>query len=248
MRTAWVCILMLMLLRPSPAESSSRSHKQHKRRAHTHLVHTVFLGPWHSVPYSPNPDASTPSQSRLRVRALVVDGRIADWTTGPVHLITPTSYTVRQAVRINNSLPSDPHQHWIWQLGSWLAIHRLTGHVAVLHLPGYDPRVSNVAWFRDLAAYCGLRGVVKPRLTLLVARIGTRVALVSNKITPWNPARNPALLSTPACAPVTWKLNPLRVRFQPSVGKPYIYRFVDNTPILMHPVPATPATSDVPIP
>lgn len=247
MRMAWLFILLLMLPQPSPAASTKRSHKK-SSRAHTHRTHTIFLGSWHTVPYSPDPDSAAPTQSQLRVRALVVDGRIVDWTTGESHVITETSYTVRQALRVNNALPTAKQEHWIWQRGAWLSVDRLTGHVAILHLPGFDPRVSRVAWFRDLAAYCGLRGVKTPQLAALVARIDVRKALVSTKLGPWNPEQNPTLLTTPACAPVTWQLDPVRVTFQPTVGKPLTYSIVDGTPILTQPESTTASASSVPIP
>lgn len=248
MRTAWLCILLLMLPQPSPAASKRRSHKK-TIRAHHHLVHTVFLGPWHTVPWSPDPDAAHPAHSQLRVRALVVDGRIADWTTSTIHQITESSYTVRQALRVNDSLPNAKHEHWVWQRGPWLSVDRLTGHVAILHLPGFDPRVSQVIWFRDLAAYCGIRGTAKPQLTALVARIAVRKALVSTRLSPWNPAQNPTLLTTPACATATWQLDPLRVSFQPTLGKPLTYSLVDDTPVLLQQPTSTAASEHlIPIP
>lgn len=249
MRTAWLCILLLMVPQPSPAGLTRRSHKK-TTRAHHHLVHTVFLAPWHTVPYSPDPDAAAPTQSHLRVRALVVDGRIVDWTSGPTHQVTRTTYTVRQAIRVNDALPTAKHDHWIWQLGAWLSVQRITGHVAVLHLPGFDPRVSQIVWFRDLAAYCGIRGGSKPQLTALVARLAVRKAIIATKISPWNPAQDPALLTTPACAPATWQLDPLRVSFQPTVGKPLAYSLIDGTPVrIQQPTPAAPgASTSIPIP
>lgn len=248
MRTAWLCILLLMLPQPSPAASTRRSHKK-SRRVHHHLVHTVFLAPWHTVPYSPDPDAASPTQSHLRVRALVIDGRIVDWTSGPIHPVTETTYTVRQALRVNDSLPTAKHDHWIWQLGAWLSVDRVKAHVATLHLPGFDSRVSHVVWFRDLAAYCGIRGIKKLQLTALVARLAVRKAILSTRLSPWNPAQNPTLLTTPACAPATWQLDPLRVSFQPTVGNPLTYSLIDGTPILIsHPTPTTASTTAIPIP
>jgi hypothetical protein len=44
----------------------------------------------------------------------------------------------------------------VWQRGPWLLVDRVTGHVVVLKLPDYDPSVSQVSWFRDYAAYCGI--------------------------------------------------------------------------------------------
>ncbi len=249
MRTVWLCILLLLIPQPSPAASKGRSHKK-APRAHHYVIHTVFLGPWHTVPFSPDPDAANPAHSQLKVRALVIDGRIADWTTGPIHLVTESSYTVRQALRVNDALPTAKTEHWIWQLGPWLSVDRIKGHVALLHLPGYDPRVSHVVWFRDLAAYCGIRGGSRPELTALVARLTVRKALLSAKIGPWNPAKKPSLLTTPACALATWQLDPLRVSFQPTVGNLLTYSLADDTPILIpQPSPQnTAAAQSIPIP
>ena len=38
---------------------------------------------------------------------------------------------------------------------------RVTGHVSPLKLPDYDPGVSQVSWFRDYAAYCGVTATGK---------------------------------------------------------------------------------------
>lgn len=45
---------------------------------------------------------------------------------------------------------------WVWQRGPWLLIDRVSDKVTALRLPDYDPTVSDVVWFRDYAAYCGL--------------------------------------------------------------------------------------------
>jgi hypothetical protein len=63
-------------------------------------------------------------------------------------------------MRLNDALPGDtksePQGHWVWQRGPWLIVDRATGHVVALKLPNYDPGVSQVSWFRDYGAYCGV--------------------------------------------------------------------------------------------
>ncbi len=63
---------------------------------------------------------------------------------------------MRRAVRLNNSLPSERQERWVWQRGPWLLVDRITGRITALKLSGYDPEVSRVEWFRDYAACCGV--------------------------------------------------------------------------------------------
>lgn len=117
----------------------------------------MALGAVRTVPYSVegDPAGARPDETKLRVRPLVVDGKVKDWTTGDVHEVTERSFTVRRAIRLNDALPTDKGEHWVWQRGPWVLIDRASGKITALRLPEYDPAVSDVIWFRDLAAYCG---------------------------------------------------------------------------------------------
>ena len=141
-------VLLLFLIWLIPLSSSLAATK----------VHTVFLGSGKNVPYSTigDPAGALPTEKQLRVRPLMVDDKVKEWTTGDLHPITDRTFVVRRAIRLNDSLPGDKTEHWIWQRGPWLMIDRIKGTVTALHLPDYDPAVSNVIWFRDYAAYCGL--------------------------------------------------------------------------------------------
>ena len=68
----------------------------------------------------------------------------------------------------------------IWQRGPWLLIDRVSGKVTALRLPDYDPAVSEVSWFRDYAAYCGLNSTGHG-LYAVVAQIATRKPVLSKK-------------------------------------------------------------------
>jgi hypothetical protein len=120
-------------------------------------THAVTLGPYRRVAYTP-PEATPTNKSEeemtLRVRPLFVDNVQKEWTVGEIHDVTDRSFVVRRALRINDSLPEE-QPRWTWQPGPWLMIDRITGHVTALHLPDFDPQVSQIAWFRDYAAYCG---------------------------------------------------------------------------------------------
>src|SRR5277367_3510855 len=71
--------------------------------------HQVSLGPLKQVPYSKagDPAGAGPTETTLKIRALVLDGREIDRTTGDEHDITDRSFVVRRALRINDSLPGE---------------------------------------------------------------------------------------------------------------------------------------------
>ena len=198
--------------------------------------HTVGLGAGRRVPYSIKTDpagamveeATTAEEKTLRVRPLVVDDKVKEWTTGEPHDVTDRSFVVRRALRLNDALPGDKAEHWIWQRGPWLMIDRTTGHILALKLPDYDPAVSNVIWFRDYAAYCGLTSGGK-QLYAVVAQVGSRKPILSRKLEPWSPGENTA----PACARAAWQRDPLRVTFQPSGAEPISFDLVGLSAVLV---------------
>src|SRR6201994_3635212 len=170
--------------------------------------HMVGLGAVRRMPYSikTDPAGALPDEKELRVRPLVVDEKVKEWTTGEAHDITDRSFVVRRALRLNDALPGDKAEHWIWQRGPWLLVDRVKGSVTALHLPDYDPAVSNVVWFRDYAAYCGLTASGK-QLYAVVAQIAARKPVIAKKISPWSPGEN----QLPACAAAAWQREPLQV-------------------------------------
>jgi hypothetical protein len=186
-------------------------------------VHTVSLGAVKHVPYSTatDPSGAFHAETELRVRALIIDGKSRDWTAGEMHIITDRSFTIRRAIRLNDALPGDKGEHWIWQRGPWLLIDRTTGHYTALKLPEYDPAVSLVIWYRDYAAYCGLSSSGK-QLYAVVAQLGARKPVLSKKLGPWQPHANaPSDVATLACAAAAWQREPLRITFQ-HTGDPSI--------------------------
>jgi hypothetical protein len=193
-------------------------------------VHTVFLGSGKNVPYSAigDPAGALPEEKQLKVRPLLIDGKVKEWTNGESHSITDRSFVVRRALRLNDSLPGDKAEHWIWQRGPWLMIDRVKGSVTALHLPDYDPAVSSVVWFRDYAAYCGLTASGK-QLYAVVAQIAARKPVLAKKLLPWSPGEN----QPPACAAATWQRDPLRVTFQPSGASATSYDLVGLSAVLV---------------
>ena len=179
-------------------------------------VHTVAVGAWRRVPYTP-PSATTPDT--LRVRPLVIDGQVRDWTTGEIHEVTGRTFVARRAVKLNDALPDEAGAHWLWVLGPWLLVDRATAHVSVLRLPDFDPAVSQVVWFRDYAAYCGVNSTPS-HLYAVVTQLGVRRPLVAKPLTKWTVDDHP----TPACGPATWQRQPLQVVFHPANSAAVSYR------------------------
>jgi hypothetical protein len=180
-------------------------------------VHTVTLGAVKRVPYTPpeaTPDNKSEEATTLRVRGLFVDDRQKEWTVGEMHEVTDRSFVIRRALRINDALPSEAAR-WTWQPGPWLQVDRVTGHILALHLPAYDPDISNVMWFRDYAAYCGVATTGKGGLVAVVAELGSRKAVVQKVIGPW-PMANPP---HPVCAAAKWQRTPMRVTFDLTEGE-----------------------------
>ena len=161
--------------------------------------HQVVLGAVKQMPYSKagDPAGAGPEETMLKTRALLVDGRVSEWTTGEPHDVTDRSFVVRRALRINDSLPADKpgSGHWVWQRGPWLLVDRVSGRATALKLPDYDPGVSQVAWFRDYAAYCGVTATGKS-LYAVVAQIGVRKPVLAKKLSPYDIEDHPS----PACA------------------------------------------------
>jgi hypothetical protein len=194
-------------------------------------VHTVTLGPFHRVAYiqpDATPDTKSDETSTLKIRPIFVDDRQKEWTTGEIHDITDRTFAVRRALRINDSLPADPTTRWIWQPGPWLSVDRVTGHITALHLPDFDPDVSDVVWFRDYAAYCGISTTARGGLFAIVAQLGARRPVVQKQIGKW-PQTDHFL---PVCQPAQWQRLPIRVTLKPTGGDPTTYDVVGTASIV----------------
>jgi hypothetical protein len=179
-------------------------------------AHTVVLGAAKRVEYSKtgDPAGAAAAEDALRIRALLVDGVLKEWTTGDAHDVTDRSFTVRRALRLNDALPGDAVPRWSWQPGPWLLVDRTTGHISALHLPDFDAEVSDAVWFRDYAAYCGTADTAKGGLFAIVAQLGARRAVVQKQIGKWPQTAH----ASPVCKPAVWQREPMRVTLQPTGG------------------------------
>jgi len=209
-------------------------------------AHTVVLGAVRHVPYSKagDPASATSGESALEIRALLVDGVLKEWTTGEAHDVTDRSFVVRRVIRLNDALPTDKlgaadkpgtggqvgekANHWVWQRGPWLLVDRAAGHVTALRLPDYDPGVSQVSWFRDYGAYCGITASGKS-LYAVVAQIAARKPVLAKKLAAFDVDNHP----DPVCAPVDWQREPLRIAFHPAGTNAISYDIVPGSALLV---------------
>ena len=193
-------------------------------------VHVVVLGSAKRVVYSRtgDPAGAQTGETELKPRALLVDGVLKEWTTGDAHDVTDRSFVVRRAIRINDTLPGDKLGRWVWQRGPWLLVDRVTGHALALKLPDYDPGVSQVSWFRDYAAYCGVTPTGKS-LYAVVAQVGARKAVLSKKLAAFDPEQHP----DPVCGAVEWQREPIKATFHPTGRDAVSYEIVPGSAVLV---------------
>ena len=194
--------------------------------------HVVVLGAVKRVPYSKagDPAGAAAGEDALKIRPLVVDGAVKEWTTGDAHDVTDRSFVVRRALRLNDSLPGDKLGHWVWQRGPWLLVDRVTGHASPLKLPDYDPAVSQVSWFRDYGAYCGVTASGKS-LYAVVAQLAARKPALAKKIDTFDP--DPKNHPDRVCAQPAWQREPLRVTFHPSGKGDLSFDIVPGSAVLI---------------
>jgi hypothetical protein len=192
--------------------------------------HAVVLAAAKRVPYSQagDPAGAQPGESELRVRALLVDGVVKEWTTGDAHDVTDRSFVVRRALRLNDTLPGDKLGQWVWQRGPWLLVDRASGRASAVKLPDYDPGVSQVVWFRDYGAYCGLTASGKS-LYAVVAQLAARKPVLSKKLEAFDSTHPPQ----PACAAPEWQREPLRVTFHPAGKAAVGFDFAPGSALLV---------------
>jgi hypothetical protein len=194
----------------------------------------VALGAVRRVPYSKSgdPAGAVQGETILKIRPLVIDGIVKEWTTGEVHDVTDRTFVVRRVLRLNDELPGEksgsPDKHWVWQRGPWLMVDRVAGHVAALKLPDYDPEVSQVSWFRDYAAYCGLTSSGKS-LYAVVAQIAVRKPILAKKMA----AFDSAPVNQPVCGSAQWQRDPLRATFHPTGKDAVSFAIIPGSAVLV---------------
>ncbi len=160
-------------------------------------THTVSFGPWRTVSVASDDDPPEPT----KVRDLLIDGRSRDYVTGPTHDVTERVFVVLRAYRLNDSLPAEKKTpQWIWRLGGWISVDRVTGKITQLNLPLFDPDVSEASWYRDYAAYCGTSDDGN-KAHFMVAQIGRRKPILKKEF------------AGDSCPAPAWERKPARVTF-----------------------------------
>jgi hypothetical protein len=128
-RIRWILLFAAAaLLSASPTFAAARK------------AHTVVLGAVRKVVYSKagDPGGAAAGEDSLKIRALLADSVVKEWTTGDAHDVTDRSFVVRRVVRLNDALPGDAFgpsgksgekpapaaSRWVWQRGHgcwWIA-------------------------------------------------------------------------------------------------------------------------------
>jgi hypothetical protein len=184
--------------------------------------HIITFGKWTTVQYV----SESASPITTKVRPLLVDAHVKEFTVGPAHDITERLFAVRRIFRVNDSLPqeSTTPPHWQWQLGGWLLIDRATAHISSINLPEFDVSYSAASWYRDYAAYCGISDDGK-KVYAVVAQISRRKPVLKKPLEEENAGKETAgkemkdASTASACPTPVWQRAPTRVTFEPA-GSP----------------------------
>ena len=161
--------------------------------------------------------ASTTSDDNpltLKIRPLIVDGRVKEYATGAPHEITERLFVVRRMFRVNDSLPEDATPRWQWQRGGWLLVDRLTGRISSVNLPEFDLVCSAATWYRDYIAYCGVSEEGRKTFAI-VAQLSRHKPVLKKSLSAVLP--DDAAPDSACPAPI-WQRSPIRVSFEPLTG------------------------------
>lgn len=177
-------------------------------------IHVIALGKPTTVKIFVGPSEETTLS--VAVRPLYLDDKLKEFTTGSQHDVTERLFVIRRAVRINDALPNDPHKvaKWIWQRAGWLLVDRSSGHITPVKLTDFDAFYSDVSWYRDYAAYCGI-SETNERLYAVVAQLGSRKPVFRKELGKSASEDFP----DSECQPPQWERHPARVTFLPKRGE-----------------------------
>src|SRR5271169_1643819 len=174
-------------------------------------AHVITFGKWTSAQWLPATSAEADKPQTMKVRALVVEGRIKEYVLGTSHEVTERVFVVRRAFRVNDSLGDESTPRWQWQRGGWLLVDRATGRVSAINLPEFDAFYSAASWYRDYVAYCGVSDDGK-KIFAIVAQLSRRKAVLKKALSSDGLPDDAAPDS--ACPAPVWQRNPARVSFE----------------------------------
>jgi len=171
--------------------------------------HVISFGKWMPVPWTAGTTADDKPMT-LKIRPLIVDGRVREYVLGSPHEVTERLFVVRRVFRMNDSLPEDSAPRWQWQRGGWLVVDRLNGRISPVNLPDFDVLYSAAMWYRDYIAYCGVSDDGNKRFAI-VAELNRRKPVLKKPLSAALP-ENAAPDS--ACSAPVWQRSPVRVSFE----------------------------------
>jgi hypothetical protein len=174
--------------------------------------HVIAFGKWTTATLLTGVDES--ASTDIKVRPLYVDGKLKEFTVGTAHEVTERLFVVRRMLRVNDALPSEAAVRWSWQRGGWMLVDRNNGHIAMVALPEFDADHSEVSWYRDYAAYCGISDD-GAKTYALVMEVGRRKPLVKKLISDVSEGA--------ACVAPTWQRQPARVTFTEKADQKITY-------------------------
>jgi len=177
-------------------------------------VHVIALGKQMSVPWSPQ-GKTDDKPLTLKIRPLIVDGRIREYMLASPHDVTERLFVVRRAFRVNDSLPEESAPIWQWQRGGWLLVDRATGRVSPINLPEFDTLYSAAGWYQDYVAYCGVSDDDE-KIYAIVVQLGRRKPVLKKPLS--NEGLPDDAAPDSACRVPSWQRNPTRVSFEPPGG------------------------------
>jgi hypothetical protein len=201
---------------------------------------SIAFGRWTTVQWWVGADDRKPID--LRVRPLLVNGEVKEFTTGELHDITDKVFVIQRVLRVNDRLPGDTagKPQWAWRPAGWLMVERPNARITRLNLPEHDAIASTAIWFRDYAAYCGVSDTGE-KLYAMVYQIGRRKPVLKKLLGPAKQADLPG----GECADPTWQKQPVRVTFQPTGGNPLTFAIRSfATEIPPDSTPSEPATDE----
>jgi hypothetical protein len=179
--------------------------------------HVISFGKWTAAKWYVGPQAKPLD---VKIRALYVDTRLKEYTTGLPHEVTDRLFVVRRMFRLNDTLPRETAAttRWTWERGGWLLVDRVTGRVTQIALPEFDPFYSTPSWYRDYIAYCGVSDDGK-KLFAVVAQLGRRKPILKKAL---GEADGDDMPDSECPAP-EWQRQPTRVTFEPLENQKLTY-------------------------
>src|SRR5450631_3260732 len=89
-------------------------------------VHVITFGKWTSAQWFAG--GTNDKAVIIKIRALVIDGRVKEYVLGAPHEVTDRLFVVRRVFRVNDSLPEDTAPRWSGnaEVGCWWTARRGT--------------------------------------------------------------------------------------------------------------------------